>query len=465
MQMLYCFIKNVHVDYDELTWEGLYYSLTHPTTLIPYPRFMKNIIDHYMTEHPDISRKVHENYHKVENDDIVNNIFNSRKNKKEKGMRIPDWTLTEEMKLTAHYQMTTSAPRTPNPEVIEGESSAQCKSTVIRLRVPPRRQDLKTSILTAAEIDVTNLAETIQMSIAIQRSIEDYEAQQNVEKVKEQIVDEEIENLVEGTENENVDDFLDDIFNNQEEPHNRIDLESYKESPEAEKDTDMVIISNDDVKEESARDEFELRRREKGKDAPSSADKEKLQELTVTDPTPLSSSLKPKTRRFKRYKTFIQQMGEHYGYMFAHLNKHFMPRKSFHELARIPQSTMEEASMTQADVAAMVDEAVQKKRDNLRTEITLQDDEKLRNDDLSIWWSLKIKFEKTAPSAAPCKIVAILPRDHDDHHDDAHPERENNQEPNPLGSGTQEQLDEFDAWMDDFRTDDEVPTEEVSQEL
>ncbi|GJW83236.1 hypothetical protein Tco_0156381 [Tanacetum coccineum] len=40
------------------------------------------------------------------------------------------------------------------------------------------------------------------------------------------------------------------------------------------------------------------------------------------------------------------------------------------------------------------------------------------------------------------------------------------QEPNPSGLGTHEQLDEFDAWMDDFGTnDDEVPTEEVSQEL
>ncbi|GJW45071.1 hypothetical protein Tco_0073870 [Tanacetum coccineum] len=39
-------------------------------------------------------------------------------------------------------------------------------------------------------------------------------------------------------------------------------------------------------------------------------------------------------------------------------------------------------------------------------------------------------------------------------------------EPNPSGSGTQEQMDEFDAWMDNFRTnDDEVPSEEVSPEL
>ncbi|GKF19490.1 hypothetical protein Tco_0068128 [Tanacetum coccineum] len=199
--MLYCFINNVHVDYAELLWEGLYYSLTHPTTLIPYPRFTKIIINHYMTKHPGISRRVHGNYHIVENDDLFKNIFNSGKNKEGTGMKIHAWMLTEEMKLTAHYHMyaavfwvdvpttqsqltesthkthrTTSAPKTPNPEVTEGESSAQRKSTVIRLRVPPRRQDLKTPIPTAAEIDATNLAETIQMSISTQRSIEDIEA-------------------------------------------------------------------------------------------------------------------------------------------------------------------------------------------------------------------------------------------------------------------------------------------------
>ncbi|GJR00708.1 hypothetical protein Tco_0523692 [Tanacetum coccineum] len=37
-------------------------------------------------------------------------------------------------------------------------------------------------------------------------------------------------------------------------------------------------------------------------------------------------------------------------------------------------------------------------------------------------------------------------------------------EPNPSSSGSQEQLDEFDAWMDEFGTnDDEVPTEDESR--
>ncbi|GJR70954.1 hypothetical protein Tco_0017019 [Tanacetum coccineum] len=35
MQMMYCFINNIHVDYAELLWEGLYYSLYYPTSSIP----------------------------------------------------------------------------------------------------------------------------------------------------------------------------------------------------------------------------------------------------------------------------------------------------------------------------------------------------------------------------------------------------------------------------------------------
>ncbi|GJQ94814.1 hypothetical protein Tco_0005953 [Tanacetum coccineum] len=241
MQMLYCFINNVHVDYVDLLWEGLHYSLTHLTTLIPYPRFTKLIIDHYMTVHPDISRRVHDNYHNLNDDDLVKNIFKYGKNKDVEGMRIPRRTLMDDMKLTNHYQMytvifrvdvlmtqlqpieytkemhrTTSAPGTPNTEVIEGESSAQHKSTIIRLH--------------------------------------------NVAKVKEHMVDEELDQLLEGAKNVDMDAFMDDVFNCQKDLDTKIEPRSDKESPEAEKDADMVTISNDDMEEESAGDEFELRK-------------------------------------------------------------------------------------------------------------------------------------------------------------------------------------------------------------
>ncbi|GJU82451.1 hypothetical protein Tco_1284816 [Tanacetum coccineum] len=58
MQMLYCFINNVYVDYADLLWEGLHDSLEHLSTLIPYPRFTKLIISHYMTAFLKISKRV-----------------------------------------------------------------------------------------------------------------------------------------------------------------------------------------------------------------------------------------------------------------------------------------------------------------------------------------------------------------------------------------------------------------------
>nr|GEU92895.1 retrovirus-related Pol polyprotein from transposon TNT 1-94 [Tanacetum cinerariifolium] len=81
MQMLYCFINNLHVDYADLLCEGLHYSLEHPSILIHNPRFTKLIIIHYMTAFPEISRRARDKYHNLEHDEMVKSIFNSGKNK------------------------------------------------------------------------------------------------------------------------------------------------------------------------------------------------------------------------------------------------------------------------------------------------------------------------------------------------------------------------------------------------
>ncbi|GJU76639.1 hypothetical protein Tco_1273709 [Tanacetum coccineum] len=103
--MLYCFVNNIHVDYAELLWEGLHYALEHPSTQIPYPRFTKLIVGHYITVFPEISRRARDKYHNLEDDVMVKNIFNSGKHKDGVGMKIPSWMITDEMKLTDHYRM------------------------------------------------------------------------------------------------------------------------------------------------------------------------------------------------------------------------------------------------------------------------------------------------------------------------------------------------------------------------
>ncbi|GJW19251.1 hypothetical protein Tco_0026687 [Tanacetum coccineum] len=105
MQILYCFVNNIHVDYADLLWKGLHYSLEHPSTLIPYPRFTKLIVSHYMIAYPEISRRVHDKYHNLEHNEMVKSIFNLGKNKAGVGMKIPGWMITDEIKLMENYQM------------------------------------------------------------------------------------------------------------------------------------------------------------------------------------------------------------------------------------------------------------------------------------------------------------------------------------------------------------------------
>ncbi|GJV21068.1 hypothetical protein Tco_1370088 [Tanacetum coccineum] len=380
MQILYCFVNNIHVAYADLLWEGFHYSLEHPTTLIPYPRFTKLIVSHYMTIFTEISRRAHDKYHILEDDEMVKSIFNSEKNKADFGQsRCFSLTQSQPIESTQGMHRTTSAPRTPNPDIAKGESSAQRNSTVIRLRIPPRRSTRltpPTPIPTTNEAEDIILQDTIQISLAKKKSHEELKAKQNKEKVKEHLMAEEIEKLVEGTKNveENmVDSSTLRKNDNQNDPDTRLEPRSNKESTKVEITADVQPVNVIEEEEESAEDDYELKRREKGKHVeesrhtPSpttirsprihstliSLDTEKLQELMVNDPPPSSSTpsssspkfklsainrllslFKPNTGRFKCYKSFFDELQGCYGYLFEHLKTRFMPRKKFNVLAR-----------------------------------------------------------------------------------------------------------------------------------
>ncbi|GJV96347.1 hypothetical protein Tco_1547924 [Tanacetum coccineum] len=289
-------------------------------TSITIPRFTKIIISHYMTIFPDISRRARDAYHNLQDDDIMKNIFNSGRNKNKVGMRIPAWMITEEMKLTEHYKMQSARLTPPVP-------------------VP-----------TAEKADEMILQDMIQVSLAEHKSREEQEARENVALVYEHLAAEEIEKLVE--ESENVDDSSPPRHDDTSIPGTRLEPRSDKESPEVEivqekeeettkdtevepdKDTPMVDVTNivipvnvDDEEDEITDEVFELRRRAKGKNVeesrispiPSptrsprnlstlvSSDTEKLQELTVTHPTPSSGSFAPKLTKTNRLLSLIKE--------------------------------------------------------------------------------------------------------------------------------------------------------------
>ncbi|GJY86512.1 retrovirus-related pol polyprotein from transposon TNT 1-94 [Tanacetum coccineum] len=419
MQMLYCFVNNIHVDYAELLWEGLYYSLHHPTSSIPYLRFTKIIVSHYMTIFPEISRRARDKYHNLQDDDIMKNIFNSGRHKDKVGMRIPAWMISEEMKQTKHYKMYAEVfgidvPLTQSQPTESTQGTHRTPSAPRSSRLTP-----PAPVPTVDKADEMMLQDTLQVSLAEHKSREEQEARENVALVNEHLANEEIEKVVDDSENV-VDDSSPPRNDDINIPGTRLEPRSDKESPEVEiskdkeveqtneaevdipKETSVdvtkeVIPVNVNDEDEKITDEvYELKIREKGKiveetrNSPIptpirsprihidlvSSDTEKLQELTDTHITPSSSSshtklsktnrllslFKTKPTRFKRYRSFFQELQEHYGYLFAHLRARFMPRKSFDTLADSLHDVMVETlpSLVKKHVKEQVQQLVPK---------------------------------------------------------------------------------------------------------
>ncbi|GKE30213.1 hypothetical protein Tco_1445597 [Tanacetum coccineum] len=275
-------------------------------------------------------------------------------------------------------------------------------------------------------------------------------------------------------------------------PDPRLEPESHKERLEVKKSADLMIIDEED-EEESAGYAL-IRRKGKG------VDKEELQELTASDPIPSSSkpttsSPKPKSDRVKQYKSVFKKMSRRYRYMFIHLKQSFMQKKDFKAITKTVHATFKkvvpsmvdktlndimkknlpkivadrirsERQKVHNDLATLVADAAKKERESIRAELfsqvthdvanivpsQMKDDERARDNDLAVWLSLKIKFEKPIPLVEPYRVATVHTRNHEDHDDD--------------DARTQEQLEDFDAWQDGQGTDDDdVPDEEVSPEL
>ncbi|GJW86759.1 hypothetical protein Tco_0162099 [Tanacetum coccineum] len=344
-----------------------------------------------------------------------------------------------------------------------------------------------------------------------------------MELVNENFASVEIEKMVEEPENV-IDDSSIPRNDDQNIPDIRLESRSDKESPEVKITNDeeveitiVVIPVNVNEEEEERTDEmYELKRKDKGKILEESRstpfptpirsprihidlvslDTEKLQELTVTDTTltPSSSSLntklsttnrllslfKAKLARFKRYKSFFQELQGRYGYLFEHLRAKFLSRKSFDTLVDHLQEVMVESLPTmvdkhikeqvekqvpeqikecgklQAEISSQIQQAIDINIPSLvdafvrsymsghilhvhpaqpqtssvpeqqyQLYLSMKADPQLQQQDIAIWLALQMKFETFQVPQTTCRTSAVRPRDQDDPHDDAHPEGEN----------------------------------------
>ncbi|GJS54500.1 retrovirus-related pol polyprotein from transposon TNT 1-94 [Tanacetum coccineum] len=449
-------------------------------------------------------------------------------------------------------------------DVCGGESSAAKQSTVIHFRIPQRRSTRLTPPAPVPTVDKVNemiLQDTLQVSLAEHKSREEQEARENVELVNKHLASEEIEKMVDEPENV-IDDSPIPRNDDQNIPGTRLEPRSDKESPEVEI-TNVVIPVNVNEEEEEITDEvYELKRREKGKivkesmSTPSptlirslriytdlvSSDTEKLQELTETDttPTPSSSSLntklstinrllslfKAKPTRFKRYKSFFQELQGHYGYLFEHLKAKFLSRKSFDTLVDHLQEVMVESLPTMVDkhikeqvekqvleqvkvevpvyvvkglllerqqnkeeTDKMIAKAMLQERGRLQAEILSQIQQAIDNHipslvDESVKNYMSGHILHVHPAQPQTTSIpkqqyqlyllmknnpqtsAVRPRDRDDPHDDAPPEGENSVKRQKTSKYEAHVSEESSGQTESYSSDDdEIPMKQVSQDI
>ncbi|GKD63378.1 hypothetical protein Tco_1305486 [Tanacetum coccineum] len=409
----------------KLLWEGFYYSFKNPTTMTPYPRFTKLIVSHYMTIFLEISRRARDRYDNLADDVVIKSIFNSGKSKD-----VPT-TQSQPIESTQGTHRTTSAPRTPNPVVAKGESK--------------------------------------------QKSCEELEATQNVEKVKEHLKAEEIEKLVEGSENVEVNNSPLRNDDDQNVPGTRLEPRSDKERPEVDNIAEISQPVNvTEEEEESLEDDYELRRREKGKHVDeirntpfpttirSSRIPTNLPSLAVLDVTRFS---------FKNYKDVMviclnifwpsschegswpkDIMMESLPNLVDERNKKILQTQV---LLHVTQGIILEREKSQADMAKMIAEAIQQERVNLHSKISSQVNVAIAN-------HIPLQVATTS-----CRSSTVRPRDMDDPHDDAHLKGEN--------SAKRQKTSEYrtfeiggSSFGQDYESEpdnDVIPNEKVSQEL
>ncbi|GJR93048.1 hypothetical protein Tco_0265222 [Tanacetum coccineum] len=105
--------KRENVDYPELIWEDIAYQIDHRKEKrsrrenMPYPRFTKIIINHFLKQHKSLTNLNHQHYHTIKDDGIISRLKFVRigKDYHEYGLPIPETMLTDAIKQSESYWM------------------------------------------------------------------------------------------------------------------------------------------------------------------------------------------------------------------------------------------------------------------------------------------------------------------------------------------------------------------------
>ncbi|GKA49043.1 hypothetical protein Tco_0742001 [Tanacetum coccineum] len=102
-----------NVDYPELIWEDFAYQIDHRKEKrsrrknMPYPRFTKIIINHFLKQHKSLTNLNHKHYHTIKDDETISRLKFVRIGEDYQEYRLPilDVMLTDAIKCSESYQM------------------------------------------------------------------------------------------------------------------------------------------------------------------------------------------------------------------------------------------------------------------------------------------------------------------------------------------------------------------------
>ncbi|GJS53766.1 hypothetical protein Tco_0627128 [Tanacetum coccineum] len=133
IDILWGMFKRENVDYPELIWEDIAYQIDHRKEKrsrresMPYPRFTKIIINHFLKQHKSLTNLNYQHYHTIKDDGIVSRLKFVRigEDYQEYGLPIPETMLTEAIKQSEFYQMFIkySTESEPEPEPTRKKTS------------------------------------------------------------------------------------------------------------------------------------------------------------------------------------------------------------------------------------------------------------------------------------------------------------------------------------------------------
>ncbi|GKA90041.1 hypothetical protein Tco_0811853 [Tanacetum coccineum] len=320
------------------------------------------------------------------------------------------------------------------------ESSALKRSTVIRLCLPERRSTRLTPLAPVPSVDKVYemiLQDTLQVSLAEQKSREEQEARENVELVNKHLVSEEIEKMMEGSEN---------VINDSLPPRNdepqilgtRLEPRSDKESPKVESTNDEEVeITNFVIPVNVNEEEDEITDEVKSFDTLV----DHLQEVVVESlPTMVDTHIKEQVK-----KQVLEQVRDQVP-VYVTEGLILERQKTKEEMERmIAKAILQERKNIQAEISSQIQKAIDNQIPSQVDATTIstvsfhENDPQLQQQDIAIWLALQMKFENLHVPQTTCRPSAVRPRDQDVPHDDAHPEREN--------SAKRQKTSEYEAYV------------------